>query len=76
MDIPSQLSPESLTAIEILEGLSGVHRDLALELLRNFSHELRSEQEWEDLYTKHPEPMIEMAKQALKEHKEGKSTAL
>jgi len=76
MDIPSQLSPESLTAIEILEGLSGVHRDQALELLRNFSHELRSERKWEGLYTEHPEPMIEMAKQALKEHKKGKSHRL
>ena len=76
MDIPTQLSPESLTAIEILESIGEVHRDQALQLLRDFAHELRSEKKWEDLYRKHPEPMIAMAKQALKEHKDGNSREL
>ncbi len=44
--------------------------------LRNFAHELRSEQKWEELYSKHPGPMKKMAKQALKEHKERKSQEL
>ena len=67
------LSPESLTAIEIFENISAMHRNQALEMLRNFVQELRSEQKWESFYTNHPEPMKEMAKQALKEHREGKS---
>ena len=42
-------------------------------MLRNFTYELRSEQKWEELYSKHPGAMKKMAKQALKEHREGKS---
>ncbi len=70
------LSPESLTAVEILESINSVHRNQALEMLRNFAYELRSEQKWEKLYSKHPGPMNKMAKQALKEHREGKSQEL
>ena len=76
MGISTQLSPESLTAVDILESINAIHRNQALEMLRNFVHELRSEQKWEELYSKHPEPMREMAKQALKEHREGKSRKL
>ena len=73
MEAPVQLSPQSLTAIEILEGIDPNHRDQALEMLRNFVYELRSEQKWEELYSQHHGPMVEMAKEALKEHREGKS---
>ena len=76
MEISTQLSPESLTAVEILESINAIHRNQALEMLRNFVHELRSEQKWEELYSKHPGPMRKMAKQALKEHREGKSREL
>ena len=73
MGMSTPLSPESLTAVEILESINSVHRNQALEMLRNFAYELRSEQKWEELYSKHPGPMNKMAKQALKEHREGKS---
>lgn len=73
MEIATPMSPESLTAVEILESISVTHRAQALEVLRTFAYELRSEQKWEDLYSKHPGPMKKMAKQALKEHREGKS---
>jgi len=77
MEISTPLSPESLTAVEILESINdAIHRNQALEMLRSFAHELRSEQKWEVLYSKHPGPMREMAKQALKEHREGKSREL
>ena len=76
MEISTPLSPESLTAVEILESINAVHRNQALEVLRNFAYELHSEQNWEELYSKHPEPMKKMAKQALKEHREGKSQEL
>ena len=76
MEISTPLSPESLTAVEILESINADHRNQALEMLRNFAHELRSEQKWEELYSKHPEPLKKMAKQALKEHREGKSQKL
>jgi hypothetical protein len=76
MGMSTPLSPESLTAVEILESINSVHRNQALEMLRNFAYELRSEQKWEELYSKHPGPMNKMAKQALKEHKEGKSQEL
>ena len=74
MEVSAPLSPESLTAVEILESISETHRDQALEMLRTFAYELRSERKWEELFSKHPGPMKKMAKQALKEHREGKST--
>ncbi len=76
MKVSTPLSPESLTAVEILESISAIHRNQALEMLRNFVHELRSEQKWEELYSKHPGSMKKMANQALKEHREGKSQEL
>jgi hypothetical protein len=51
MEASTPLSPESLTAVEILESISAIHRNQALEMLRNFAHELRSEQKWEELYS-------------------------
>jgi hypothetical protein len=76
MEISTPLSPESITAVEILESIDVTHRTQALELLRNFVSELRSEQKWEELYSKHPGPMKEMAKHALKEHEAGNSRKL
>ena len=76
MQTLKSLTPESLTAVEILEGIDKVHRNQALEMLRNFVYELHSEQKWEELYSKHPEPMIKMAMQALQEHRNGKSREL
>ena len=65
-----------VTAVEILESIDASHRNQALEMLRNFVYELRNEREWEELYSKHPGPMIALARQALKDHKEGKSRKL
>ena len=76
METSTPLSPESLTAVEILESINSNHRNQALEMLRSFAHEPRSEQKWEELYSKHHGPMREMVKQALKEHREGKSREL
>ena len=76
MEISKSLTPESLTAVEILESIDTVHRNQALEMLRKFVYEIHSEQKWEELYSKHPGPMKKMAKQALKEHREGKSQKL
>ena len=73
MQAVKSLTPESLTAIEILEGIDKVHRNQALEMLRNFANELYSEQKWQELLSKSPDPMINMAKQALQEHINGKS---
>ena len=76
MGTSTTLSPETLTAVEILESISAVHRNQALEMLRNFVQELRSEQHWEQLYSNYPGPMKKMAALALKEHREGKSREL
>jgi len=76
MEASTPLSPQTLTAVEILENIDASHRNQALEMLRNFAYELRSEQKWEELYSNHSGPMREMAKQALKDHKEGKSRKL
>jgi hypothetical protein len=78
MQTVKSLTPESLTAVEILEGIDKVHRDQALEMLRNFVfvNELYSEQKWQELLSKSPEPMINMAKQALQEHINEKSQVM
>jgi hypothetical protein len=76
MQTLKHLTPESLTAVEILESIDTAHRNQALEMLRNFAYEVNSEQKWEELYSKHPEPMIKMARQALQEHRNGKSQEL
>jgi len=76
MEASTSLSPQTLTAVEIFEDIDASHRNQALEMLRNFAYEIRSEKKWEELYSNHPAPMKEMAKQALKEHKEGKSRKL
>jgi hypothetical protein len=76
MEIQTPLSPESLTAVEILESINAAHQNQAVEMLRNYAHELGSEQKWEELHTKHPGSMIKIAKQTLEEHAEGKSQKL
>jgi hypothetical protein len=76
METSRSLSPETLTAVEIFESISTAHRSQALEILRNFAQEIRSEQNWEQLYVKHSGPMKEMAAQALRDHAEGKSRKL
>jgi len=76
MGTSKPLSPETLTAVQIMENISAAHREQALEMLRNFAQELRSEQHWEQLYSNHPGPMKKMAAEALKEHRAGKSREL
>jgi len=76
METLKSLTPESLTAVEILESIDPIHRKQALEIIRNFVSELYSEQKWQELFSKLPEPMINMAKQALQEHADGKSRVL
>jgi len=67
------LTPEFLPAVKVLEGIDKAHRDHAMEMLRNFANEFYSEQKWQELLLKSPETMINMAKQALQEHVNGKS---
>ena len=69
MEIEKTLSPESLTAVEMMETIDTRQRSQALEILRNFINEVHSEQKWETLYSEHPEPMVKLAKQAIKEHR-------
>ncbi len=76
MEALTSISPQSLTAVEMLESIDASCRNQALEMLRNFVYEVRSEKKWEELYSTYPSPMKEMAKQALKDHKEGKSWKL
>jgi hypothetical protein len=67
------LSPETITAVEILESISQDHRDQAVEMLRKYAQEVRSEQRWTSLLSKHDAPIKNMAAQALKAHRQGKS---
>ncbi len=73
MENTKSLSPETITAVEILEQIPPDHRSRALEMLRVFVEELNNEQKWEKLYSDHSGPMIRMASEALEEYNQGKS---
>ncbi|WP_028575874.1 hypothetical protein [Desulfonatronovibrio hydrogenovorans] len=67
------LSPETMTAVEMLESITPGQRSQALEILRNFVDEINNEQKWQKLYAESSEPMIRMSRQALEEHQSGNS---
>jgi len=66
-------SKETKTVIELFERLSATRRKLILEKVQELIPEQQSESEWERLLESSSEPMIQMANDALQEHKRGKS---
>jgi len=66
-------SKETTTAIGMLERVSATRRKLLVEKLQELLLEQESENKWEHLLETHPEPMLAMANNALREHKNGKS---
>jgi len=67
------LSPEAVTAVEMIEVLKADQRNYALEKLREIINEIQEEAKWDQAFTNNPEPMRKMARQALEAHENGKS---
>jgi hypothetical protein len=66
-------SKETQTIIQLFEQLTAVKRKQLLEKIQQLTLEQESESKWEQLLETHPKPMIDMAKNALREHKSGRS---
>ena len=73
MNTTLNYTPETVTAIEILENLTSSKRKYILEQLRKLISEEEIEEKWDKLLELSPEPMVQMAKKAIQEHKAGKS---
>ena len=73
MNSISDYSPETITAMELLESISPVKRKYIVEQLRSLVEEEGIEEKWDRLLETSPEPMLRMAKQAIQQHKSGKS---
>ena len=66
-------SKETKTVIGMFEQLSAVRRKHLLEKIQELILEQESENKWEQLFETSPEPMLKMANNALRDHKNGKS---
>jgi hypothetical protein len=66
-------SKETRTVNEIFEGLSANKRKHLLEKIQELNLEQESESKWDTLLESSPDPMIKMAKNAIREHKSGHS---
>ena len=73
MNSISDYSPETLTAMELLESIPQAKRKYIVEQLRSLVVEEEIEEKWDRLLESYPEPMLRMAKQAIQQHKTGKS---
>lgn len=73
---PITYSKETKTIIGLFEHLSETKRKHLLEKVQKLIIEQESENNWEYLFEKSPEPMINMAKNALLQHKSGQSKKL
>ena len=67
------ISPEAVTAVEMIEVLKADQRNYALEKFREIINEIQEEENWNQTFTNNPEPMRNLARQALEAHKNGKS---
>jgi len=70
------LSSETKTAIDLIENLPANDRKVIVEKLRDLIEEYEDEIGWDERFEKHPEPMLKLAEEALKEHAEGRSKPL
>ncbi len=69
-------SKETKTVISLFERLSAIRRKQLLEKIQDLISEHESENKWEHILESSPELMIQMANNALREHKSGKSKPL
>ncbi len=72
----SLYSKETKTVIGLFEHLSETRRKDLLEKIQELVAEQESESKWDYLLETSPEPMIDMAKEALVQYKSGKSKKL
>lgn len=62
-----------LTMTKMMERLPEPAQDQALEYLRNYIAELRSEQKWDKLFSETQDQLVSAARKARKEIAEGKA---
>ena len=72
----SKYSPEAVTALEMIETIAKEDRKYVLEKLRDIIADVDEEEKWDKLLREHPGPMREMAREALKEHRAGKTSPM
>jgi len=68
-----RVSSETATMLAMLESLPGAKRKYLTEKLRELMNEEISDQKWDTSLDSNSQPMLKMAVQALKEHRQGKS---
>ena len=66
-------SKETKTIIRLFEQLPAARRKQLLEKIQQLTLEQERETKWENLFESNSKPMIDMAKNALREHKSGRS---
>ncbi len=62
-----------LTMTKMMEGLPEPAQDQALEYLRNFIAEMRSEQKWDNLFSETQDQLVAAARNARNQIAEGKA---
>lgn len=67
------VSSETATLFAMFESLSSAKRRYLTERLKELLNDEVSEQKWEKAFESNPQPMLKMASQALREHRQGKS---
>jgi hypothetical protein len=70
------VSSETITMLAMLESLPGAKRKYLTEKLRELINEEISDQKWDTIIDTNSQPMLKMAAQALKEHRQGKSKSM
>jgi len=70
------ISADTTTAIAILEDLPENRRRSVVNKLREIAFAETEDEKWEKLLTEHPEPMLQMAEEALKERQAGRTKPL
>jgi hypothetical protein len=70
------VSSETATMVAMLESLPGAKRRYLTEKLRELMNEEISDQKWDTTLDSNSQPMLKMAAQALKEHRQGKSKSM
>lgn len=69
-------SKETKTIIGLFENLSDSERKVLLEKVQKLIFEQEVESKWDNIMETKAEPMIDMAKNAMTQHKNGKSKKL
>ena len=64
------ISEEAQTTAAMLDSLPTEYRKIALSKIQDVIEEINDEARWAESFKKNSEPMLELAEQALAEHKD------